>query len=71
MRRRLAFWIYPDLREEVAALQSGNTNAVLENGRLLDRLAEADKRIGELFDNRFNLTQKLEAAEASTPVSPC
>lgn len=36
MRRWLAFLVCPDLRDEVHALQSGNTKVVLENGRLLD-----------------------------------
>ncbi len=40
MRRKLAFYICPSLRDEVHALQSGNTKVVLENGRLLDRLQE-------------------------------
>jgi len=37
--RRVAFLVCPDLREEVAALQDGNTKCVLENSRLLDCLA--------------------------------
>jgi hypothetical protein len=36
MRRWLAFLVCPVLRDEVAALQSGNTKVALENGRLLD-----------------------------------
>lgn len=38
IRRRLAFWICPDLRAEVRALQEGNTKVVLENERLLDQI---------------------------------
>lgn len=40
LRRWLAFIICPDLRDEVAALQSGNIKVVLENARLLDELAK-------------------------------
>lgn len=39
VRRKIAFWICPVLKSEVAALQSGNTKVVLENGRLLDEIA--------------------------------
>lgn len=47
LRRRIAFRICPDLRDEIAALQSGNTKVVLENERLLDRLsAPATERGG-------------------------
>ena len=39
LRRYLAFLICPSLRDEIHVLQSGNTKVVLENGLLLDRIA--------------------------------
>lgn len=42
IRERIAYFVCPVLKEEVAALRSGNTRVVLENQRLLDRLSEDD-----------------------------
>lgn len=39
LRERIAYWICPWLKAEIDALRDGNTKVVLENGRLLDRLA--------------------------------
>lgn len=40
LRRIIAYFVCPALRDELAALRDGNTRVVLENGRLLDKLAE-------------------------------
>lgn len=40
----MAFWLCPALRDEIAALQSGNTKVVLENGRLLDEVGHLKKQ---------------------------
>lgn len=42
LRERLAYWVCPNLKDEIAALRDGNTRVVLENQRLLDeRLVRA------------------------------
>lgn len=38
MRLRIALWICPELKDELAALRAGNTKCVLENGRLHDQI---------------------------------
>jgi len=39
LRERLAYLICPWLKAEIDALRSGNTKVVLENQKLLDRVA--------------------------------
>lgn len=41
MRERIAFFICPTLKDEIAALRSGNTKVVLENARLMDEAARS------------------------------
>lgn len=38
MRREIALWICPALQDELDALRSGNTKAVLQNQCLMDEL---------------------------------
>jgi hypothetical protein len=39
LKKRAAFFICPVLKDEIEALRDGNTKVVLENRKLLDRLA--------------------------------
>lgn len=44
MRRTFALGLCPDIRDEIAALQSGNTKVVLENAKLLDEIEHLKKQ---------------------------
>lgn len=55
MRRKLALWICPDLREEIAALQSGNTQCVHELDKLRELIRSMSSPMPEIGDSRRHL----------------
>lgn len=52
MRRLLAFWICPVLRDEITALQSGNVKCVLERDHLRDVIQQMSEPMADLGDGR-------------------
>lgn len=52
MRRAIALWICPALRDEIAALQSGNTICVHERDLLRDIVREMSDPVPEIGDGR-------------------
>lgn len=52
MRRKLALWICPDLRDEIAALQSGNTKCVLELDAVREIIHLISEPMAEIGDSK-------------------
>jgi hypothetical protein len=61
MRRRLALWICPDLRDEIAALQSGNVKCVLEREHLREVLHSMSEPMADIGDGLRYLRDAADA----------
>jgi hypothetical protein len=60
LSERLAYLICPVLRDEIAALRSGNTKVVLENQKLMDQLKIERERLARVAsDIPFELAAQL------------